>query len=196
MYSATKKNNSGRRANTQPKQAGGRRQNQGRGAKHDPIAGLTVVTRTFFLDGIMLEVRKGHFSWKPKVAHDAVGALGDFVPLSARAKVRISFRSDKEIYYTAGLYGKEKMAKGWSSGWIDLHEFQPPTMRCYGTDAPRGEYVVESAGVVMWEQEPRASLKGYREPAELVEDSDDEDEPELPSPARRSPTNGVKHTQS
>jgi len=172
--------------NTRPKQkAGGARQQ--RKVQQDPIAGLTVVRRTWFLDGLMLETHPGYFRWTPNQPHDAVGTVAEFMPLVARAKVRIGFRSKEDIYYQAGNTGKEKMAKTWSSGWIDLHEFQAPSMRSYG-NAPKGEYYVESAGVVPWEQEGRAALKGYREPVE----SDDEDD----VPVRQKPAVGLNGSRS
>jgi hypothetical protein len=176
------------------------------------ISGLLTVVQTVVpFDKIFKEKSPGVHFYHPDSIAIAVGKLTDYSPLAARSKVRFGLSCEVEVNVTWAGARKVITTKRYTSPWMDLHVALPLSLIIYSKDPPKGEYIVECAGLVDWDAEIQnrsrvaASFKNESKYAEFmlfktfmekksVEDEEEEEETVLDPPSSKpaSPNSAEK----
>lgn len=205
-------NKAAKRSN--PNRGGGRGTSTVTLHSHNITGPLTVVQTVVPFDKIFKEKSPGVHFYHPDSIAIAVGKLTQYSPLAARSKVRFGLSCEVEVNVTWAGAKRVITTKRYTSPWMDLHVALPLSLIIYSKDPPKGEYIVECAGLVDWDAEIQnrakaaaeftnerkfKELQAFKEYLESLEDSDDEAEKETvdkpaspPKPAPTSPSTSVK----
>lgn len=120
---------------------------------HNIMGHLTVVQTVVPFDQVFKEKSPGVHFYHPNSIAVAVGKLTQYSPLAARSKVRFGLSCEVEVNVTWAGAKRVITTKRYTSPWMDLHVALPLSLIVYSKDAPKGEYIVECAGLVDWDAE-------------------------------------------
>jgi len=181
---------------------------------HNITGNLTVVQTVVPFEQIFKEKSPGVHYYYPNSIAVAVGKLTQYSPLAARSKVRFGLSSEVEVNVTWAGARRVITTKRYTSPWMDLHVALPLSLIIYNKDPPKGEYIVECAGLVDWDAEIQnrqiaavafqneqkfKELKAFQEyldskndfksaKSEVDEEDDDDEEEEDETPVKHSPS--------